>query len=206
MAVFEFSESVSLYLRDPKLRSAIEDLAKEKMLSGFDAAFEWEDFPDFVDAWVSAQKVVGDWSKDFYRLWDETWGAVLAAPIPYSSRDQAIEHLCDAGIYEAWLEEWYSRSILYQGQCVNLVIFKEEREIGKKESQSCFRLQVELPKKPKRGFKILDWEQDDNVFNGRFYPLSTRDVRTTLELDAIREEARTALKYLGIATDDNYRV
>lgn len=194
MVVFEFSQSVSHYLSDPRVKIAVDELVGSKrMLSGFDPAFEWEEFPKFVDAWVSSQKVVGDWAKDLSRLWDEVWGAEMSPIIPYTSRAQALEDLADGGLSEAWYKSWYARAIKCADQSVNLVIFYEERE-----GRRGIHLQVEPPEKSKN-LKIVGWElNEDKDFDGPFHPLLIRDGSVTVELDAVREDARNALGQLGI--------
>lgn len=196
MAVFEFSESVTQYFDEPRLKVAVDELTKGKhMLSGFDPAFDWGEFPKFVDAWVSAQKVVGDWAKDLFRLWDATWGAELSSVVRYASRELALEELANGGISEAWNYGWYARAVRSGNTCVNLVVFYEVRE-GKKG----FHLQVETPEEFKK-LNIPGWETTDDLdLDGPFHPILVGEGIVTVDLVSLREDARRALEQLGVSS------
>lgn len=195
MAVFEFSESVNQYFSDPRLKAAVDELVGGKrLLSGFDPAFGWEEFPKFVDAWLSSHKVAGEWAKDLFRLWDAAWGAEMSPTIPYASRAQALEDLADGGISEAWFDNWYARAIKCGHHCVNLVVLYDERE-----RQKGVHLQVEPPQGFKK-LKIPGWEWDENAdLDGPFRPFLIEDGIVTVDLEPLRDDARTALEQLGIS-------
>ena len=164
------------------------------MLKGFDTAFDWNEFPEFVDAWVSAQKVVGEWAKDLSRLWDATWGNSFEMNIPYASRAEALQGLENGGIFEAWWDGWYQRAILTPAfGPVALAVFYDEQG-----DQEGFHLQIEFATKHKE-FLVPKWSSDDNVeWDSGFSELNFRQQFATLDLHRLRAAAVDALQALKV--------
>ena len=195
---FRFREAVSAYFSDPKLSNAVDELTPPTMLKGFDTAFQWHEFPEFVDAWVAAQKVVGEWAKDLFDLWDQVWGAALEVEVPYASPVQAIKNLSNGGMYEAWQKGWYQRAVNTPSfGAVGLAVFCEERG-----GEAGFHLQIEFSQEQRR-FSLPEWTTDDYIeWDSNFFELDYRQNVALLDVKSLRTAAVDALRELQLRPAD----
>lgn len=185
---YKFDALPNRYLTDKRVESAVDELASKKMIPGFNAQFNYDDFPDYVQAWLSAQQTVADWATVLHDLWDQTWGMSFETEIPYIDRMLDDADLSDGGIAETWIDGWYGRKIQTKWGPVQLVIC---RNVNK------FSLQVEFEEEGEK-FSLKNWELDEYELDSASVKATSQEKQALLDLTDLRDYARQALGKLGV--------
>lgn len=184
---YQFEALPNRYLTDSRIKSAVDELASRKMISGFNPQFEYSEFPDYVQAWLSAQQTVADWANMLHELWDQIWGASFQSGILYVDRMSSNADLSDGGIFEAWTEGWHGRHVQTKIGPIQLVVYSENND---------FWLQVEFEEEGEK-FSLTNWKLDDYELDSPKVSTKRHENQASLNLTDLRDYAREALGKLG---------
>ncbi len=187
---YTFPPLTSAYLCDPRVQGAVDGLARAKMISGFDPALDWAEFPAYVDAWLSAQQTVAEWCRSSFELWDLIWGTAVDQQSAYRPRLETFDDLPNGGISECWIDAWYGRHVLLGRRAVSLDLHYEDGfSLG-------VRFTTSLSKAAWRKLGLTDWQMEDDEIFGPTIPIDCTDGVATLDLISLQSAARRVVEAL----------
>ncbi len=197
---FEFAPLVSSYLTDPRIQSAVDDLAGKTMAKGYDTEFSWDEFPEYVDAWLAAQQTVAEWCKTYSSLWEETWGFAVNGRFGYSDRAKSDDLLDVGGILECWWDNWSSRHIDIGNLTVGLIIYFDTTDLqlgiefeagsNKKHTKSSKNLLEEM------GWEFED-DDTDQMWTRKVRIKKERSAIASIDLRELQQDAKQAIDALS---------